>query len=168
MTIIIRTAIASSICVVFRIITFLSTSLPSPADHCLPDSTNYHPPTGIMDILFRVDGFKGCGDLIYSGHTTLALTLLITFFMYSPLLLPKSMHKILFYGVLLPVFLSLPPLIIAARKHYLVDIVVALYVTPMFYHVSYYIFPEPDMNSNEKNTSIDMNIEIDPSDFYHM
>ena len=59
-----------------------------------------------------------------------------------------------------------PPLIIAARKHYTVDVIIALYVTPMFYYASYYIFPDPNMDHNQKDSCIEMDIEIDSSDFY--
>ena len=39
-------------------------------------------------------------------------------------------------------------LIIAARNHYSVDVIVALYVTPLWYYASYYfVKDEPNVNN---------------------
>jgi len=36
-----------------------------------------------VDIFFRIDAFKGCGDLIFSSHTLLAMTTALSFNKYS-------------------------------------------------------------------------------------
>eukprot|EP00479_Gromia_sphaerica_P003493 TRINITY_DN14077_c0_g1_i1.p3 TRINITY_DN14077_c0_g1~~TRINITY_DN14077_c0_g1_i1.p3 ORF type:complete len:50 (+),score=4.42 TRINITY_DN14077_c0_g1_i1:118-267(+) len=41
-----------SICEIFRSLTFLSTILPSPADHCQPGSQDYDPPTTVGQYFF--------------------------------------------------------------------------------------------------------------------
>merc|ERR1719444_502253 len=53
---------------VLRGFTYLSTTIPGSADHCLPGA-EMHPPKSLAECFYKVKGFNGnCGDLIFSGH----------------------------------------------------------------------------------------------------
>jgi hypothetical protein len=77
-----------------RFVTFVSTSLPGPADHCKPSYANYKvPDTDIKTILFRKSGplDLNCGDLIFSGHVfQVRLFVLLLFRMHYSLIQMKS------------------------------------------------------------------------------
>lgn len=139
----IRTLFVMAMCIILRCITFLSTSLPGPAMHCKLNSMDYKPPEDMYSILFRVNAFKGCGDLMFSSHTSLALCLVLSAFKYLPYFVKaKFYYYLIMYAMYFPLILMQVLLIISARKHYTVDIVVALYVTPLLYFVSFYIKPD--------------------------
>lgn len=70
----------------------------------------------------------GCGDLIFSSHTTFILVGVLTYNTYGDIWVVKALSWL--GGVILSLF------IIASRKHYSVDIVVAWYTVPLvFYHM---------------------------------
>ena len=154
-TIFIRTAFVMALCLILRCISFLSTSLPAPAQHCQSDYPLYqqNKPKTIIDILFRVDGFHGCGDLIFSSHTSLSLCLVLTFYVYSPMVFSKKISRIISFCILFPMFITMCIFIIGARKHYTVDIIVAIYVTPMVYYTSYYFMKDTHCNIDSMDTS---------------
>jgi hypothetical protein len=56
-----------------RIISYMSTSLPGPADHCQAENPLSSSPENLWDELIHrtihVAGNQNCGDLIFSGHT---------------------------------------------------------------------------------------------------
>eukprot|EP00899_Mesostigma_viride_P026899 jgi/Mesvir1/7394/Mv19195-RA.1 len=115
-----------------RVITFLVTVLPGPAPWC-QDVTNdgggeYDPnraPTSAKDIFQSVNVQKGCGDLIFSGHTLLFMSFVLSVTKYCRL----RWAKLIIWLLLIP-FLYLT---IAAHKHYTVDLVVALYTVPLLF-----------------------------------
>ncbi|KAJ8428922.1 hypothetical protein Cgig2_024887 [Carnegiea gigantea] len=107
-----------------RIITFYSTQLPGPNYHCREGSrlATLPPPQSVLEVLlinFPRGVLYGCGDLIFSSHMIFSLVFIRTYQKYGT----KRWIKQL--GWLLAVVQSL--LIIASRKHYTVDIVVAWY-----------------------------------------
>lgn len=107
-----------------RIITFYSTQLPGPNYHCREGSrlATLPPPQSMLEVLlinFPRGVLYGCGDLIFSSHMIFSLVFIRTYQKYGT----KRWIKQL--GWLLAVVQSL--LIIASRKHYTVDIVVAWY-----------------------------------------
>ncbi|KAL2895301.1 Phosphatidylinositol:ceramide inositolphosphotransferase 1 [Bienertia sinuspersici] len=107
-----------------RIITFYSTQLPGPNYHCREDSklATLPPPHSAFEVLlinFPRGVLYGCGDLIFSSHMIFTLVFIRTYQKYGT----KRWIKQL--GWLLAVIQSL--LIIASRKHYTVDIIVAWY-----------------------------------------
>ncbi|XP_047171912.1 phosphatidylinositol:ceramide inositolphosphotransferase 1-like [Vigna umbellata] len=109
---------------VLRIITFYSTQLPGPNYHCREGSnlaTLPHPDS-VFEVLFL--NFPrgvvyGCGDLIFSSHMIFTLVFVLTYQKYGT---RRSIKQL---GWLLAVVQSL--LIVASRKHYTVDVVVAWY-----------------------------------------
>ncbi|KAK9123797.1 hypothetical protein Sjap_013399 [Stephania japonica] len=107
-----------------RIITFYSTQLPGPNYHCREGSklARLPRPESVLEVLlinFPSGVLYGCGDLIFSSHMIFSLVFIRTYHKYGT----KRWIKQLAW--LLAVTQSL--LIIASRKHYTVDIVVAWY-----------------------------------------
>ncbi|KAJ3685620.1 hypothetical protein LUZ61_014784 [Rhynchospora tenuis] len=107
-----------------RIITFYSTQLPGPNYHCREGSplARLPPPDNALEVLlinFPRGTLFGCGDLIFSSHMIFTLVFVLTYQKYGS----KNFIKVL--GWVAAVIQSL--LIIASRKHYSVDVVVAWY-----------------------------------------
>ncbi|XP_058109332.1 phosphatidylinositol:ceramide inositolphosphotransferase-like isoform X2 [Magnolia sinica] len=109
---------------ILRIVTFYSTQLPGPNYHCREGSklARLPHPDSVLEVLlinFPRGVIYGCGDLIFSSHMIFTLVFVLTYQKYG------SRRCIKQLAWLLAIFLSL--LIIASRKHYTVDIVVAWY-----------------------------------------
>ncbi|XP_039145475.1 phosphatidylinositol:ceramide inositolphosphotransferase [Dioscorea cayenensis subsp. rotundata] len=107
-----------------RIITFYSTQLPGPNYHCREGSTlaRLPRPDNVLEVLFLNfprGVFYGCGDLIFSSHMIFTLVFVLTYQKYGS----KRFIKMLAWVTAIVQSL----LIIASRKHYTVDIVVAWY-----------------------------------------
>lgn len=107
-----------------RIISFYSTQLPGPNYHCREGSklATLPPPESVFEVFiinFPHGVLYGCGDLIFSSHMIFTLVFIRTYHKYGT----KRWIKQLAW--LLAVVQSL--LIIASRKHYSVDVVVAWY-----------------------------------------
>ena len=80
-------------------------------------------------------GHYNCGDLTYSGHMVSVITCAFVVHRYLPQQLKMSgqARKVLkFILILLVVAQCL--LIITARHHYSLDVVVSLYVMPLIWH----------------------------------
>ncbi|PON70850.1 Sphingomyelin synthase-like domain containing protein [Parasponia andersonii] len=119
-----RTGSNFHVCQILRIITFYSTQLPGPNYHCREGSklARLPPPKTLFEaiiIKFPRGALFGCGDLIFSSHMIFTLVFVCTY--------QKNGTKrwIKHFAWLLAVIQSL--LIIASRKHYTVDVVVAWY-----------------------------------------
>jgi hypothetical protein len=78
-----------------RFLTYMSTTLPGSAQHCLPSNPNLakDQPKTVRDILFRItldgvgDGKSGtynCGDLTFSGHILMTMTYAFCCLRYAP------------------------------------------------------------------------------------
>ncbi|XP_044482475.1 phosphatidylinositol:ceramide inositolphosphotransferase 3 isoform X2 [Mangifera indica] len=109
---------------ILRIITFYSTQLPGPNYHCREGSkfARLPHPENALDVLFinfPSGLLYGCGDLIFSSHMIFTLIFVRTYCKYG------TKRYIKQFAWLLALIQSL--LIIASRKHYTVDIVVAWY-----------------------------------------
>jgi len=119
------------ICQSLRIIFFTVTQLPAPNYHCHlgePTAVREMPKHwwGHVVVDLGRQATHGCGDLIFSSHTTFILVGVLTFTEYGNTLLIKIAAWI---GV---AFLSL--CIIASHKHYSVDVVVAWYAVPLVFY----------------------------------
>ncbi|XP_013734711.2 phosphatidylinositol:ceramide inositolphosphotransferase 2 [Brassica napus] len=110
-------------CQFLRVITFYSTQLPGPNYHCREGSkvARLPWPKSPLEILeINPHGVMyGCGDLIFSSHMIFTLVFVLTYHKYGT----KRFIKL--FGWLTAFVQSL--LIIASRKHYTVDVVVAWY-----------------------------------------
>jgi len=142
-TILVRAGVVLMLAQALRCICFLSTSLPGPNYHCRPGSPQYDPPTGI-EILTRLDAFFGCGDLVFSSHTTFMLICALILTKYNPQIACAWWRKVLLWTYV--VFFCV--LVIAARKHYTLDIVVALYTVPLLW-ISYDHFYPDEIEERE-------------------
>lgn len=123
-----------------RFVTYISTSLPGPADHCQPGSTNYHKPDKWYKVFYEFNT-ANCGDLIFSGHMFHLIIAMFIFNKYVGLVLNHRLSlflKIITWSLIpLEIFL-----IISTRQHYTVDIVVAIY-TSIFLWIVYDIKIQP-------------------------
>ena len=141
MLIVVRICQISGFTGILRTISFLSTSLPSPSHHCRPESTDYFPPSDASEIMSRMDPISGCGDLIFSGHTSNTLLMTLTVSHYSYFLLPRWWKWITF-GLCVPFVITMASFIIIAQNHYTVDVVVALYTVPLLYSFLCNVLPD--------------------------
>ena len=148
LTIWFRMMITLGVSVMLRSFSFLSTSLPSPSYHCRIGSTEYNPPTNLKEILFTFDTISGCGDLIFSGHTNIIMTQIILIFYYGNKFLCRKIMFLVYFIMTFLLFLLIF-LILIARNHYTVDILIALYVTPLLFYFLLHQFPDYKINNNE-------------------
>ncbi|XP_022767632.1 phosphatidylinositol:ceramide inositolphosphotransferase 1-like [Durio zibethinus] len=107
-----------------RIITFYSTQLPGPNYHCREGSklARLPKPDSVLEVLlinFPRGVIYGCGDLIFSSHMIFTLVFVLTYQKYG------TQRCIKQFAWLVAIIQSL--LIVASRKHYTVDVVVAWY-----------------------------------------
>jgi len=110
---------------VLRCISFLVTALPGPNYHCRPQSPDYSPPKSLYDIFLRQDAFYGCGDLLFSSHTIFVLLCALTYTKYGkPSMFKKFVWVLVFF---------FGCLVVSARKHYSIDIIVAWYTVPLLW-----------------------------------
>mmetsp|Transcript_6260 Transcript_6260/g.13533 ORF Transcript_6260/g.13533 Transcript_6260/m.13533 type:complete len:634 (+) Transcript_6260:238-2139(+) len=144
------------VCQTLRMISFLITTLPGASRQCryslpegltreemvgmpAPDEGNpvgWAPPTSLKDILFRVDATNGCGDLMFSSHTIFTMTFVCVVFKYFNFKWLKAIMAVLQIAIV--------PFILAARKHYSVDVFTALYVTPLVFEILWIRLPDRD------------------------
>ncbi|KAG2429220.1 hypothetical protein HXX76_010990 [Chlamydomonas incerta] len=122
------------VCQALRIVTFSVTQLPGPSFHCRasePTARREWPShwTGHVYIDVGRQMSKSCGDLIFSSHTTFMLTGILAYNEYGSLAFMKALSWLL--GVIISI------LIVASRKHYTVDIVIAWYTVPLVFYTMY-------------------------------
>jgi len=128
-----------------RIVTFLVTSLPGPNYHCRPNSKEYDPPRGLYDIFARQDPFTHCGDLVFSSHTIFIMLCVLTWKKYSGL--PEWSYYCIYVFVLI-----FGAAVISARKHYTLDVVVAMYTVPLLWIAYDHKYPDkipPEMMAEQ-------------------
>lgn len=129
-------------CQFLRIITFYSTQLPGPNYHCREGSkiAILPPPKSVLEVFivnFPRGVLYGCGDLIFSSHMIFTLVFVRTYSKYGTKRLIKQC------AWLIAVIQSF--LIVASRKHYTVDVIVAWYTVNLVVSVIDYKLPElPD------------------------
>ena len=103
-------------------------------------TSGWAPRTDLNDVLFRVDASNGCGDLMFSSHTIYTMTFVCVVHKYFNF---KWLKR---FMVLLQV--AIVPFILAARKHYTVDVFTALYVTPLVFEILWTRFPDRDTSAD--------------------
>lgn len=107
-----------------RIASFLVTQLPGPNYHCREGShlARLRAPKSIFDVIwinFPRGITYGCGDLIFSSHMIFTLVFVRTYQKYGT---KRYIKQLAWFAAI-----TLSLLIIASRKHYTVDVVVAWY-----------------------------------------
>lgn len=129
-----RVLVVLVICQSLRILSFTVTTLPSPNYHCrTPRETAVAPwPEhwwGHVVVDLKKQTTHGCGDLIFSSHTTFALVGVMSYQEYGTL---NSIKAVIWSAAAVLSFL-----IVASRKHYTVDVLVAWYVVPLVFYSSH-------------------------------
>lgn len=129
-----RFVVCLTVAIALRIVCFMVTILPAPAPHCQPGSADYDPPSSASEVLLEIEALKGCGDLLFSSHTVMAVLSACLITRYAPWVWAKVFMwiNILVFGYL----------VVAARKHYTVDVWVAWYTTPMVFLLSEIYLPD--------------------------
>lgn len=128
-----------------RIITFYSTQLPGPNYHCREGSklARLPRPDSVIEVLlinFPRGVIYGCGDLIFSSHMIFSLVFVLTYQKYGT---RRFIKQVAWF---IAVLQSL--LIVASRKHYSVDVVVAWYaVNLVFFFIDKKLPELPDRSS---------------------
>lgn len=112
-----------SVLYLFRMMTFMVTTVPNPIHNCVPkyaDTTDFE--AYISLIRDMASGkVSACTDNIYSGHTTLTIVILFSFWMYSGLL-------ILQLYAIVHAFLIISAILIT-RLHYTIDVLIAMFMS---------------------------------------
>nr|XP_019071713.1 phosphatidylinositol:ceramide inositolphosphotransferase 1 isoform X4 [Solanum lycopersicum] len=132
-------------CQFLRIITFYSTQLPGPNYHCREGSklATLPPPNSVLEVLlinFPRGMLYGCGDLIFSSHMIFSLIFVRTYHKYGA---RRYIKLCAWLAVIAQSFL-----IVASRKHYTVDVVVAWYtVNLVVFFVDKQLAELPDRTS---------------------
>jgi hypothetical protein len=121
-----------------RAATYLSTGLPGTAKQCRKGSEELDPPKSLAECFTRLVSMNGnCGDLNFSGHVLLLVIGILFVRQYGPKMWQYPRDGFLDIGlcsIAIGLTICQILLILAARHHYTVDVVVALYVTPMLWH----------------------------------
>lgn len=119
--------VAISFCQMLRVVSFTATQLPSPSRHCQPGVAEPldwpQRPLDWLVVNVPRQASHGCGDLVFSSHVTFGLVFALTIWHYSTQLASRFLMVLLVIAQIVG--------ILGARKHYTVDIVVALYVVPL-------------------------------------
>lgn len=118
-----------------RFITYIGTTLPGSSMSCLNTDGSEAPKT-IMECFTRLAPINGnCGDLVFSGHTTFMVLLFMLVNHYGLQIYKGQIWKFRFFQALFVlVIIWQIHNIIAARNHYTVDIIIALYLIPLLWY----------------------------------
>lgn len=123
-----------------RFVSYIGTSLPGAADHCMPENVvliQPPQPKTVADVFTRYAASPGgnCGDLVFSGHMLQAILFGLIICRYGQRCYNIS-HRMNVLLRALTAFLvaTQAVFVIAARNHYTVDIVVACYTTPFLWY----------------------------------
>lgn len=144
-----RFGMTTGTCYLLRASFFLSTLLPGSADHCQQAYTSPPPRSLSAAIELRlpwtqvIDSRSSCGDLVFSGHTMFATHLAILIYRYAVCWVIKSpVARAAAVAPLALLTLAQAFVLVAARRHYTVDVLVALYVAPMHWLLFEVIRPD--------------------------
>ena len=117
---------------------YLWTSLPAPDINCIASSEEQDAkPQVILEALY-VDSLvsQGCGDLIYSGHVSIAVGSLLIHHFYVRRVFGEQLGSArwLYFALLVALTFADCYFIVAARHHYTVDIVSAVVTTVLVWN----------------------------------
>lgn len=120
-----------------RFVTYITTSLPGPAEHCRLGSEEFEQnrPAEPLEILFRFSSAAdlNCGDLVFSGHMFQVIIFTCTIWHFSDRVFYTTLHAWIAKLLMLATVVAQFFLIIASRNHYTVDVVVSSYTAPMLW-----------------------------------
>jgi len=119
-----------------RAATYLATSLPGSAKHCLdPEKVEANRPT-VPEIFYKPASLVvNCGDLMFSGHMLQMILFVLMIHRYGQKcwVISRTQHRVVLAIVSL-LCVAQSCVILMARHHYTSDIVVAFYVTPLLWY----------------------------------
>ena len=123
-----------------RFITYIGTTLPGSASHCMEnmDLILTPKPQSLYEVFTRWPydkrGPNTCGDLVFSGHVFHVWLSVLMIFKYSKAVfrLSDNGNKVLLFFTALLGIVQVP-ITLAARNHYTVDVVVASWATPLMW-----------------------------------
>ena len=131
---------------ILRFFTYMSTTLPGSANHCLNSNPNieYDRPKTINDILFTLKGHSAgtgrtgtynCGDLTFSGHQLTTVTTALCCLRYAGFLYPIRNRTRFVFSVCVwfLVFIQACTTVMA-RYHYTMDVTISCYLTPLIWN----------------------------------
>lgn len=108
----------------FRMATFMVTTVPNPVHNCVPKyadaSSNFEQYVQLIKEMAS-GKVSACTDNIYSGHTTMTMTILFFFWMYSGQLF-LQIYALLHAQVIIGA-------ILITRLHYTIDVLIAVFMS---------------------------------------
>ena len=122
--------------IILRFFTYMSTTLPGSANHCLDSNPNieHDRPKTINEILFALKGHSAstgrtgtynCGDLTFSGHQLTTVTIALCCLRYARLSYPmKTRTRFLFSVCVWFLVFIQACTIVMARYHYTMDVTI--------------------------------------------
>lgn len=120
-----------SLLYIFRMCSFLVTTVPSPLYDCVPQYPSGPAEYALLMFKMATGKISACTDNIYSGHTTLASVLFFTNLVYSGRWY-FAVYSFFHAGSVLVTLLL-------ARLHYSVDILIALFMTSFLYCLYHFL-----------------------------
>ena len=156
-----------------RMLFFISTVLPGSADHCLHGPFPHAPKTlariFALEIQLPLQASQHslsqqCGDLIFSGHT---LTVIMMGFTLEKYLLSWFLSSRSAYAMCVTLLcfaaLSQGFILIATKRHYTVDVLLALYIGPAHWLLFERHWPDPPLGTRRLEGSSGVCIPSAPS-----
>lgn len=151
------------VCQCLRVASFSVTQLPAPHYHCRQGAelATIRPPASVLGLILVNVGraaANGCGDLIFSSHTTFILVGTLTYSEYGSM---RIMKVIVWLSAL-----CLSLLIIASRKHYTVDVLVAWYTVPLVFWTLHgrWTLQRPDDEEDMERLELPVTMPMDNGD----
>eukprot|EP00658_Telonema_sp_P-2_P055830 TRINITY_DN4437_c0_g1_i7.p1 TRINITY_DN4437_c0_g1~~TRINITY_DN4437_c0_g1_i7.p1 ORF type:complete len:682 (+),score=172.01 TRINITY_DN4437_c0_g1_i7:137-2182(+) len=137
--IVIRFLMCLSVVECLRIPSYLATSIPGPATHCIGAEETANRPTNYGDAFYKPQTGTNCGDLVFSGHIVL-VTLAANFAVfYFPKIIGPGVGQVLSILPWIAVLCQVV-LVLATRSHYSVDLVVGFIVANMAWRLDLYVY----------------------------
>jgi len=135
-----------------RAATYLATSVPGSANHCLDaEEVEKNRPT-FAEIFYKPASVTvNCGDLMFSGHMLqmILFVLIINHYGRQCFQVSKCVHLFIVTIALL-LCIAQSCVILMARHHYTSDIIVAAYVTPLLWYFYNNAIHKEDMKPNHE------------------
>jgi len=145
-----RACQAMSVGMSLRMISFLVTLIPNPAEYC--HGSSWDPPAHVADIFSRIRFTGSCGDLLFSGHTSHGMVLMLVVCRFAP---NVRAAKALAIGSMTLLAASL----LAFKAHYSSDVLVATYVNIMIWR----LLPRDAPSVNLAELHLDDHLPLPPT-----
>lgn len=143
-----------SVLYLFRMMTFMVTTIPNPIHNCVPKYARVADFAAYLELIGDMASgqVSACTDNIYSGHTAMAVLIVFTFWMYSGswvLQVYALVHGLLAISAIL-----------VTRLHYTVDVLIAMFMSAFVFLIFHFLLTimlddqlidtDPDAYTGEK------------------